>query len=442
LTIPLERILDKLPMKQLQDTLHQHLKPFEEKLPDQRLKRVVEEMALGILGSETPVITQIARQNDKTDGESWATAKRIYRLLDNEHLTAGTFFEGLYQVGRQAVERETPMYLVVAVDPVNLEKPYAKAIEGVSVVHKAPPPDLSGHARLAHGYPAITATIVNTRVPVTSYANWFSYVSEEFISQNWEMEQAFGTTARLYPDYRVRYVGDSGLDDKKIFAQVDRLKQEFVIRVSHLERIVEVYNERLECWEREVLQDLTESVLYQATFQVLFKHAGQTRLDTVQMGWFQIRLPERPEQHLWTLVADDLDMDRQLVLITNVPLVSVIVVQQVYNDWRLRSRIEHGYRFDQEQGLDMEDMRVRTVERMRRLFAIVLLAAQMVFVIQEQWPPKAVLWLRQLGGKLGLASDRDGPYGLLKGISAVITSAMTWSFVFLHPFPFGEGTYG
>ena len=78
-------------------------------------------------------------------------------------------------------------------------------------------------------------------------------------------------------------------------------------------------------------------------------------------------------------------------------------------------------------------MRVRTLERMRRLFAMVLLAAQLVFVIAVHWPPQAVLWLRQLGGKLGLSADRDGPYWLLRGISAVIVTAMTLSFVFLHP---------
>ena len=131
-----------------------------------------------------------------------------------------------------------------------------------------------------------------------------------------------------------------------------------------------------------------------------------------------------------------------LVLITNVPLETLPVLQQVYNDWRQRGRIEHGYRFDQEQGLDVEDMRVRTLDRMRRLFAIVLLSAQLVFVIDCHWPPEAVLSLRQLGGKLGLASDRDGPYWLLHGISAVILTAMTLSFSFLHPFPFGKMTCG
>ena len=339
------------------------------------------------------------------------------------------------------VEQESPEYLVVAVDPVNFEKPYAEAIEGVSVVYKATPPGLDGKARLAHGYPAITATVVNTKVPVTTYANWFSYQTADFISQNKEIEQAFETTHCLYPQYKVRFVGDAGLDDQKIFAQVETLKQEFVFRVSHLERTVEVYNERLDRWETEALKDLVGVVPHQVTFKVLFTHAGQTHLDTVHFGWFKTRIPGTT-QPLWILVADDQTIIRQLVLITNVPLATLHIVQQVYNDWRLRTRIEHGYRFDQEQGLDVEDMRVQTVERMRRLFALVLLAAQIVFVIAEHWPPKAVLWLRQLGGKLGLSCDRDGPYWLLHGITAVITTAMTMSFAFLHPFPFKENTCG
>jgi len=359
----------------------------------------------------------------------------------NRRVKTESLYQGLYEIGQAMVVRESPEYLVVAVDPVNFEKPYAEAIEGVSIVHKATPPGLDGKARLAHGYPAITATVVNTKVPVSTYANWFSYQTVDFISQNKEVEQAFETTHRLYPQYKVRYVGDAGLDDQKMFVQVETLKQEFVFRVSHLERIVEVYNQRLDRWETEALKDLVDVVPYQATFQVLFTHAGQTHLDTVHFGWFKIRIPGTT-QPVWILVADDQTLNRQLVLITNIALLTVPIVQQVYNDWRLRTRIEHGYRFDQEQGLDVEDMRVHTVDRMRRLFALVLLAAQLVFVVSVHWPPKAVLWLRQLGGKLGLSCDRNGPYWLLHGITAVITTAMTLSFAFLHPFPFTDNTYG
>lgn len=441
MTLTLDSILAKLPIRELNDAVAAHIVPLVKRLPDKRLGAVVECILLGILGSQTPVITEMAGTNSKEKGETWPVAKRIYRFLHNPRVQTESLYQGLYEIGQQVVEQENPAYLIVAVDPVNFEKPYAKAIEGVSVVHKATPPGLDGKARLAHGYPAITASVVNTKVPVTTYANWFSYKTADFISQNKEIEQAFESTHRLYPHSKIRFVGDSGLDDQKIFAQVQNLQREFVFRVSHLERIVEVYNQRLDRWETEALKDLVAVVPYQATFQVLFTHAGQTHLDTVQFGWFEIRLPGTT-QSLWILVADDLTLNRQLVLITNVPLVSVQMAQSVYNDWRLRTRIEHGYRFDQEQGLDVEDMRLHTVDRMRRLFALVLLAAQIVFVIAAQWPPKAVLWLRQLGGKLGLSGDRDGPYWLLQGISAVITTAMVLSFVFLHPFPFGENTYG
>ena len=437
MNIALEAILAKLPIEQIKRSIDSHIQPLKSMLPDKRMGSVIEVILLGILGGQTPVITGIARHNGKEDGESWATAKRIYRLLESKRLKTDTLYEGLYRIGQQVIERECPDYLVVAVDPVNFEKPYTRALEGVSMIHKATPPDLRGQARIAHGYPAITATVVNTQVPVTSYANWFSYQTIEFISQNREIEQAFATTHQLYAQYKVRFVGDAGLDDQKMFAQVALLKQEFVFRVSHLERIVEVYNDRLDRWETETLQDLVESVPYQATFDVLFQHAGQTRIDRVQLGWFRVRIPSTT-QSLWILVAHDLTLDRQLVLITNVPLESISVVQQVYNDWRLRTRIEHGYRFDQEQGLDVEDMRVRTLERMRRLFAFVLLSAQMVFVIAEQWPPRATRWLRQLGGKLGLSCDRDGPYWLLHGIAAVIIASMTLSFALLHPFPFED----
>ena len=161
----------------------------------------------------------------------------------------------------------------------------------------------------------------------------------------------------------------------------------------------------------------------------------------MHIGWLKIRIPGT-KTPLWALVVDDETMSRHLVLLTNVPLISISIAQQVYNDWRLRTRIEHGYRFEQEQGLDVEDMRVQTVDRMRRLYAIVLLAAQIVYAISEQWPPKAVLWLRQLGGKLGRTSDRDGPYWLLRGISSVIVASMTLSFALLNPFPAKEFTYG
>jgi hypothetical protein len=79
-------------------------------------------------------------------------------------------------------------------------------------------------------------------------------------------------------------------------------------------------------------------------------------------------------------------------------------------------------------------MRVESLERMRRLFVFVLLAAQFVYHIGRTWSRTAVLWLRQLG-KLGLKSDLDSPYVLMRGISAVWQTAATLTFLANHPFP-------
>ena len=90
-------------------------------------------------------------------------------------------------------------------------------------------------------------------------------------------------------------------------------------------------------------------------------------------------------------------------------------------------------------GLDVEDVRVQTLERMRRVFVLIMVAALFVYHIAHAWPQHMVLWLRCLGGKLGLPSDLDGPYVLLAGIRAVLVTIATLTFATRHPFPHTEG---
>lgn len=432
LNIPLKELFDKMPVGELEQSMNDFYAPLMAVLPEKRLRRVALEAIRGILAQETPVIAAMAQSTPRQESSCWAGAKRIYRFIWNNRFNHRHLFKALYHITRRIVATEAPRYVVVAIDPVNFEKPYTKTLEGVSKVYKSTPPDLNERPRLTRGYPAITATVVNTEVPVIAYANWFSYTTDDFISANWEIRRAIRTTRWVLAGYPLRFVMDSGGDDQKLFAYLE--PNEFIITAQHLERWVEVYNERLNRWEKEHLQDLVKCVLWQGTFQTAFRHAGRTRLARLRLGWYSIRLPET-HQPLWVLVAQDDQDTSPAVLLTNIPITNISRAQEIYTDWRLRGRIEHGYRFDQEQGLDVEDMRVRTVERMRRIFALVLLAVQFVFWLMKCWPPEAVLWLRQLGGKLGLKSDRDGPYILLRGLSALWQAMATLSWLAIQPFP-------
>ena len=435
-------LLANLPAEELMSSLQEFLRPVLTHLPEARLRQVVVSAVRGILAAQSPVLTEMARGGQPQDTLNWPLAKRFYRFVANARFDHRDLLKGLYGIAQRTVARAPRQYLLVALDPVNFEKPYTAALEGVSTVLKSTPPGPKGDKRLTPGYPAITATIVNLPEPVISYANWFSYKTADFISENREIYRAIRTTRALFPTLPLRFVGDSGLDDQKIFAQVAAVDGQFIFRVKHADRLVEVYNTRLQAWEGpEHLHELAASVPWTLRLAVTFQHARKTRRTTVDLGWLPLRLPDT-HQRLWALVAYDRDLRRQIILLTNIPITNILDAEQVYTQWRSRPRIEHTYRFDQEQGLDVEDMRVRTLERMRRVFVLVLLAALFVYCIDQTWPQQAVLWLRQLGGKLGLTTDADGPYILLAGITAVWITLTTIRYAQLHPFPRARETYG
>ncbi len=432
-SIPRRDPLAKLPAPELQASLAAFLQPVNELLPDRRLRAVTALLTQGIVASQSPLITHIARGRARLDETIWPTMKRGYRFLANAHFTHRTLLKGLYHIAQRTVAAQPSAYVVIAVDPVNFEKPYTHDLEGVSRVMKATPPCLGHPKRVTRGFPALTATIVNLPQPATTYARWFSYETPDFISQNREIERAFRTSRALFPRQILRFVGDAGLDDQKIFAQVERVRAHFVIRACH-DRQLEVYNYRLQRWEAATLFDLVATVPFQFEQDVQFTHAREVRIVRTGFGWFQIRMLET-HQVLGVLIAHNRTTGHDLILLTNIPLEQADLVRQVYGDWRQRGNIEQGYRFDQEQGLDVEDMRVQTLERMRRLFVLVLLAAQLVYYLGCTWNGPAVRWLRDLGGKLGLKSDRDGPYVLMRGISAVWQTTATFTFATHRPFP-------
>jgi len=436
-TILQNSVIDKLPMKELTGTLDAFMEPVLMHLPEKRLREVAKLAVQGVIGGQSPLVTQMARGVERADETIWPVAKRLYRFIWNKRFNHRDLLKGLYGIAQRTVAAHAPARLIVALDPVNFETPYTKKLEGVSTVMKSTPPGPRGEKRLTSGYPAMTATVVNLPEPVVTYANWFSYVTTDFVSENREIYRAIRTTRVLFPHINLCFVADSGLDDQKIFAQMDLAGAEFIIRACH-NRKVEVYNERLDRWEEELLDDLTATVPLPLKLRVAFTHARKVRIAEIELGWLKIRIPGK-RQVLWALVAYEPKLDRDLVLITNIPIHTAQDAQAVYTEWRYRPQIEHTYRFDQEDGLDVEDVRVQTMERMRRIFVLIMIAALFVYHIAHAWPQYMVLWLRRLGGKLGLSSDLDGPYVLLAGIRAVLVTIATLAFVTQHPFPSAVG---
>jgi hypothetical protein len=422
------------------EELEEFLRPLWELFPDRRLQRTAIDLVQGLIAAQSPHITK-AMGVVKGDAGGWALSKRGYRLMNNQRVRTKALTKSLYRLAQRTVCEEGAERLVVAIDPVQFEKPYARRMEGVSQVHKSRPPNLAGRARITWGYPAITATIVNLSRPATTYAHWFSYQSPDFLSQNREVYRALRITRALFPHHQLCFVMDGGGDDRKFFHWVQKVQGTFIVTVAHKNREVEVWNARRHRWEPISMEELMALVLWQGRFQVRFLRAGRSQKRLVRLGWYRIRLPGESAP-LWLLVAETLDADeedgdeeRLLGLLTNIPITNMNVAQQVYQDWRLRGRIEHGYRFDQEAGLDIEQLLVRSLDRMQRLFVFVLWAMHFVTHILRTWPQMIVEWFQLLGGKLARKSDRSGLYWLLWGLASAWNALATLSFINSHPFP-------
>lgn len=412
-----------LPVAELTESAEQYLAPLLRQLPEKRLRAVSVLMVLGILAGHSPLITRMAR--GVRDGSRYILdmARRMYRFIWNRRLNSQQLQQGLYAIGQATVARYPVSELVVAIDPVNFEKPYTHDLEGVSTVHKSCPPDRQGKARLARGYPALTACVVNLPEPVLTYAQWFSY-TREFLSENAELMSAMSTTRQLYPDRALCFVADSGLDDQKLFVHAQQVQATFIIRVQHEERLVDVWNDRRHRFERTTIGALMAARPVMLKLETTFTHARQTRTVHVALGWVPVYLPDEPDP-LWLLTIHDPDLDRDIGLLTNRPIRLATEAETVFVTWRCRPQIEHTYRLDQEAGVDVEDLRVQTLEHMRRVFFMVLAAATFLYHIDQTWQPEALHWLRSLGGKLGQLSDLDGLYLLLDGIAAVLATTAT-----------------
>ncbi len=407
----------------LLDDLKVFLSPFAAVLPDRRYGHSLLQFVPGMLAARSPQVSQAAAHAPERVGSSWSLAKCIYRLLSTPEHSHRAWLKPLYADARRVAEAAEVPRVLVALDPVNFEEPYGRKLEHLSRVWKSTPPGslTDRRQRVTHGYPAVLAYTVNLPQPTIPYARWFSYTSPEFISENMELRRAVRTVRTVLPGKDICFIADAGLDDQKFFEYCGAQQVDFIIRAAG-DRWVEVFNARLNRWESEHLKDLVDTVPGCLGFVTSFTHAGKVVQAHVILDWFKIRIPDT-QQILWIVVAQTQGFSDPLVLFAHRSVTSALEAQQVYRDWRYRPNIEHLYRFIQEDGLDVEEIQVQTLERQRRTFVLVLVAALFVLRVPSLWRPETVTFLRVLGSSTaGTAMDRQGPYEILIGLHRVLST--------------------
>lgn len=443
----------------LRAQLDAFLAPFAAALPDVRYRRSLRLLVEAVLaaGSLHPITA--AAYVSHPSASPWAVGKRFLRLLHTPRFSHHRWLEVFYALAASEVAAlPLGQRLIVALDPMNLEKPYARKMEGLCRVHKETPPGsllpkearrkgkgrLRPRARITWGYPTIFALALNSRYPVLLHHRLFSYQSRDFQSQPWEWIEGMHRVRRIAGRRRVCLVADAEADDQKLWQEAATNRLELIARATK-ERLIEVYLPRRRAWKSAKLQALAERLRGRATCAALFTHAGRTIPVRVTLNWFRFRLPDRSWEG-WAVVARTCPQENPpqdfwlppplLVLITQRPVRSLRHAWSVYRDWAQRGRIEPFYRFLQEDGLDVEAILLRCLEPFRRMLLIALMAAIFLFQLPGSWSPAVIRWIRRLASAVvGTAMDRQGPYLLLRGLQRLLAAVALLETVCIRPPP-------
>jgi hypothetical protein len=95
-TLPETTALANLPTGELAATLEDFLGPVLAKLLEERLRRTAALAVEAILGSHSPVITQMTRVVGREEAAVWPLAQRFYRFYANPRFSHHDLLQGLY----------------------------------------------------------------------------------------------------------------------------------------------------------------------------------------------------------------------------------------------------------------------------------------------------------------------------------------------------------
>lgn len=306
-------------------------------------QKFVREMLEGMLGSRSTVVANVGRWLNEPTALTH-TEKRLCRMLNSRDLPWEELRERSVELSSFRVKSQD----VIAFDPGDVAKPYAKKMENLHPVHDG------SRNQIVPGYEEIGIEAIHwegrKKHHIPLYQKLTSARCDDYVSQNHQLIEAIRRT-HAYLGPRGIWVFDRGHDRSRILSVLCELKDlRWVVRMKENRTLI------LEGGRPENLRDVVARIpLNEGPMQFTFpKYTGQYWL-----GWTSVRLPKPidPLQRPLTLgVAHDRRNETPLVWVSPLPVTSkeqAIVVLGYYLE---RWGKEEGYRFSKS-FLNLENLR-------------------------------------------------------------------------------------
>ena len=376
-------------------------------------KRFVEECIYGIQASGDTKLSSIVRAIDD-DIRPIYTEKRLSRNLDDDTLeqaVAGAVLKD----GARSVGADT----LLLVDPTEIRKEYAYAMEHVTLVRDASRSSKEGRDVLVNGYHGcmVAACRIGGRKTVPLALRLWSSRAPGFKGENDEVLKILKAVYEATGGKGVT-VYDRGGDRPAFYDYLIGNGRDFVIRLT---------GRNVLSWRgMHETSDLARECTMRHSHHVTFDSHGNECNVPVSFGAMPVRLPMHPKKELHMVVVRGFGRE-PMMLITSLPVSGSFESQwRVVDAYISRWRIEETIRFVK-QSYGFENIRVKSYTRIRNMASLVLASAYFATVWIGRHARREVLaeHIKRLGRRLNEVPE-FAAYAIADGLRRAFTRFGRW----------------
>jgi hypothetical protein len=313
------------------------------------------DMLYGIQAAKDVKLSCIGRALDE-DIPLRKTEMRLGRNLGREGF-AGRVFDAIAREGARNIGKDT----VIAVDPTDIRKLYARKMENLATVRDGDKDELG------RGYwlcAAVSCQSGGRRITPLHLRLW-SHEADDFVSENAEIFAAIDAV-RAHAGRRGIYAIDRGGDRDEVFNHLADNKLGFVIRL--------VGNRNLVFRKREALAERLAGKCKMRYAETIRRETPEgEKVYAIEYGSMPVRLPHRDEE-LRLVVVRGFGDKPMMLLTTLASEGSRKSHWQAVEGYLTRWRVEDAIRFVK-QSYRLEDIRLLDYTRLRNMMAVVLATA-------------------------------------------------------------------
>jgi len=318
-------------------------------------QRFVEQMIYGMAVSQDVKLSQISRALEE-DIPLKKTENRLSINLNRENLGEELLCE-VARMGKVKIRKDT----LLIIDVSDICKSYAKKMEYLEKVRDGS----TGEIRDGYWTINVIANDAGGKKMVPLYQSLYSSAAPGFTGENDEILRAINSVSKEIGDNGI-WMGDRGNDRRKIYIPLLEKEKRFIFRCRGDRNLV--FRGRLRAAE-----DIAQGCLLPYAETIVKEDKDTEKTYHLTYGFRKVRLPGREEQ-LWLVVIRGFGKE-PLMLLTDIPLrkkrkILWFIVEAYLTRWR----IEEAIRFIK-QSYNLEDVRVRSYQRLRNLIALVLVAS-------------------------------------------------------------------